>query len=82
MKYPYVVAFNDVWYPAGTEVPVGDVSVDVESQKTEKKYSFTKSEINRMAVADLKIICEKEGIKAEELSGAEMKKLLLERYQL
>ena len=28
MKYPYIVNKDGVWYPAGTEVPVGDKPVE------------------------------------------------------
>ena len=51
-----------------------------ESQET-KETEYTKTEINRMPTADLKELAEKNGLD-NSLSGAELKKLLIEHYGL
>ena len=81
MKYPYIVVKDGVWYPAGTEVPA-ETSVKPENNiKLEKTY--TKTEINRMPASELKALAVEEGIKdAEEKSGTELKKLLIEKMGL
>lgn len=46
-----------------------------------KKY--TKTEINRMSTADLKEFAVEQGIdNAEEMTGAELKKVLIEKLEL
>lgn len=89
MIYPYVVGYNGKWYPAGTEVPEETAPVENKSvgltegaAKIPDDDPLTKTDINRMPVAQLKELCEKEGIDTVEMSGAEMKKLLIEKYQL
>lgn len=81
MKYPYIVVKDGVWYPAGTSVPA-ETSVKPENNiKLEKTY--TKTEINRMPASELKALAVEEGIKdAEEKSGTELKKLLIEKMGL
>ena len=62
--------YNGVYYPAGTDV-------EVEEEK------YTKTDINRMATAELKELAGKQGIDgAEEMTGAELKKALIEHYGL
>ena len=48
-------------------------------ETTETEY--TKTEINRMSTADLKELAEKNGLD-NSLSGAELKKLLINHYGL
>lgn len=38
MKYPYIVIKDGVWYPAGTDVPVGEtrVSSEIRSEEPDK----------------------------------------------
>lgn len=79
MKYPYIVNKNGVWYPAGTEVPEGTFSVEKES----KEDNLTKTDINRMTTAELKELAEKEEIEEfAEMTGAELKKVLIEKFGL
>ena len=98
MKYPYIVGKNGVWYPAGTDVPVGGNTV--EDKKTEKpkeddfsqymnnpeetkEIEYTKTEINRMSTAELKSLAIENGIDgADEMTGADLKKLLIEYFKL
>lgn len=57
---------------------VSDPKVEVvEDAKTE----YTKTEINRMSTADLKELAEENGLD-NSLSGAELKKLLINHYGL
>ena len=51
-----------------------------ESMET-KETKYTKTEINRMSTADLKELAEKNGLN-NSLSGAEIKKLLINHYGL
>ena len=41
MKYPYIVGKNGVWYPAGTEVPVGGKPVEDKKTEKQKKDDFS-----------------------------------------
>lgn len=52
---------------------------EIEEESTEVKY--TKTEINRMSTADLKELAKENGID-ESLSGAEIKKALIEKFNL
>ena len=69
MKYPYIVCKNGVWYPAGTEVPEDNPN--------------TKTEINRMSTAELQTLALENDIDgAYEMTGAELKKVLIEKFGL
>lgn len=83
-KYPYIVNKNGVWYQVGEEVPDIDTSKDSEEVKAvEKPQPFTKTEINRMSTEDLRKFATEQGIEnAEKTSGAELKKLLIEKFGL
>jgi hypothetical protein len=53
----------------------------VEEQELPKP--LTKTEINRMPIAELKDLALKNGIKnAEDMTGAELKKVLISRFEL
>ena len=79
MKYPYIVNKNGVWYPAGTEVPE-DTPIQ---NAAEEKNQYTKTEINRMSTAELHALALENGIDgADEMTGAELKKVLIERFGL
>ncbi len=78
MKYPYIVNKNGIWYPAGAEVPQ---EINIQEKKQEKKY--TKTEISRMNVAELKELATEIGVEnASETSGSELKKILIEHFGL
>lgn len=72
MRYPYIVVHNGKWYNAGDEVP------------EERAFlSYSKTAINRMSTSDLQAFATEQGIdNAEELTGAELKKLLIEKLGL
>lgn len=70
----YTVKRNGRWYKAGDEIP-----------DTGEKSSggYTKTEINRMSTADLQALAAEHGIEgAEEISGAELKRILIEQFGL
>ena len=84
MKYPYIVNKNGVWYPAGTEVPE-DTSPITTDNLTEKLVhnGYTKTEINRMSTAELQELALENAIDgADEMTGAELKKVLIEKFGL
>ena len=72
----YTVKRNGRWYKAGDEIP--DI---VPGEKSSVEY--TKTEINRMSTADLQALAAEHGIDgAEETSGAELKRILIEQFGL
>lgn len=85
MKYPYIVNKNGVYYPAGTEVPEDKVVELDENQKqnTNESKQYTKTDISRMPVEDLKALATEQGIEgAEEMKGEDLKKALFEKFGL
>ena len=84
MEYPYIVNKNGVWYPAGADVPE-DTSTITTDNLTEKLVhnGHTKTEINRMSTAELQELALENGIDgADEMTGAELKKVLIEKFGL
>lgn len=93
-KYPYIVNKNGIWYPAGTEVPGGtnpiteekkedDFSKHMNPPKENEGFNYTKTEINRMSTAELKEVAKENGIEnAEDITGGELKKILIEKFEL
>lgn len=87
MVYSHLVKYNGVYYPAGTNVPVGVSSVEIKDNKiideVKEEVKYTKTDINRMSTSDLKSLAKSEGIKdADTLSGADLKKVLIEKFGL
>ena len=79
MKYPYIVGKNGVWYPAGTEVPEDNPNTKTENGQNQ----YTKTEINRMSTAELQDLALENDIDgAEQMTGAELKKVLIEKFGL
>ena len=79
MKYPYIVGKNGVWYPAGTEVPEDNPNTKTENGQNQ----YTKTEINRMSTAELQALALENDIDgAEQMTGAELKKVLIEKFGL
>ena len=84
MEYPYIVNKNGVWYPAGADVPE-DTSPIATDNLTEKivHNGHTKTEINRMSTAELQELALENDIEgAEQMTGAELKKVLIEKFGL
>ena len=76
MKYPYIVVKNGIWYPSGSDVPDGYSDI-----QDEKNYS--KTDINRMPLAELKKLAETNLIDGfEKMTGSELKKKLIQIYNL
>ena len=79
MKYPYIVGKNGVWYPAGTEVPEDNPNTKTENGQNQ----YTKTEINRMSTAELQALALENSIDgSDEMTGAELKKVLIEKFGL
>ena len=79
MKYPYIVGKNGVWYPAGTEVPEDNPNTKTENGQNQ----YTKTEINRMSTAELQTLALENDIDgAEQMTGAELKKVFIEKFGL
>lgn len=53
----------------------------VEEYKNARKIIYTKTEINRMSTADLKKLAKENGLD-DSLSGAEIKKALIDKFNL
>ena len=71
MKYPYIVNKNGVWYPSGTDVPE-----DIQKPK-EEKPQYTKTDINRMSVDELRKMAMNTGVEgADTMTGKELKEYL------
>ena len=84
MIYPYIVNKNGVWYPSGTSVPE-DTSPIATDNLTEKLVhnGHTKTEINRMSTAELQALALENSVDgANEMTGAELKKVLIEKFGL
>lgn len=90
MEYPYIVNKNGIWYAAGENVPENDskeveksTSSFSENTNLSVEKTYTKTEINRMSTSDLQTLATEQGIaNAEEISGSELKKLLIEKFGL
>lgn len=73
------VKINGKWYKAGEEI---SPAFSEENNEIEKS-NYTKTEINRMSTGDLRILATEQGIEnAEETSGADLKKMLIEKFEL
>ena len=84
MIYPYIVNKNGVWYPAGADVPEDIIPITTDNL-TEKLVhnGRTKTEINRMSTAELQELALENDIDgAEQMTGAELKKVLIEKFGL
>ena len=84
MIYPYIVNKNGVWYPSGADVPE-DTSTITTDNLTEKlvRNEHTKTEINRMSTAELQELALENDIDgADEMTGTELKKVLIEKFGL
>lgn len=76
MVAEYTVKRNGRWFKAGEEIP--DI---VSGEKSSGGY--TKTEINRMSTADLQALAAEHGIEeADQISGAELKRILIEQFGL
>ena len=84
MIYPYIVNKNGVWYPAGADGPEDIIPITIDNL-TEKLVhkGRTKTEINRMSTAELQELALENDIEgAEQMTGAELKKVFIEEFGL
>ena len=76
MVAEYTVKRNGKWFKAGEEIP--DIFPGEKSSG-----GYTKTEINRMSTADLQALAYEHGIEeADQISGAELKRILIEQFGL
>lgn len=74
---------NDKNKKIQNEVKTEKIDGERNAQKLVTSDSYTKTEINRMSILDLKKLAKKQGIKGtEEMTGAELKKVLIEKFGL
>lgn len=79
MIYQHIVVKNGKWYKSGEEVPDDENNV----QNEEKTTNYTKTDIHRMPVEELRKLAEEQGIEdSEYLNGSDIKKLLIEKMEL
>lgn len=68
---------NGKWYKAGEEISLAKPQEEV------KQNQYTKTEINRMSTEELQELALENGIDgANEMTGAELKKVLIEKFGL
>ena len=68
---------NGKWYKAGEEISLAKPQEEV------KQNQYTKTEINRMSTAELQELSLENDIDgAEQMTGAELKKVLIEKFGL
>lgn len=72
----YTMKRNGKWYKAGDEVP--EINTPASSD-----FRYTKTDINRMSVSDLRQIVMSTGVEnADIMTGAEMKEYLINLFDL
>lgn len=77
----YMTKIGGKWFSPGNEIPEETVT-EVKNEIPEET-AYTKTEINRMSTADLQKLAAEHGVSgAEEISGAELKKILIEKFEL
>ena len=68
---------NGKWYKAGEEISLAKQQAEV------KQNQYTKTEINRMSTAELQGVALENGVDgSDEMTGAELKKVLIEKFGL
>lgn len=87
MKYDHMVKKNGSYYAAGEDVPDNEEMAVEENSPSFSNISeekpYTKTEIQRMSVDSLRILAKEIGTeKPEEISGSEIKKLLINHFGL
>ena len=64
-------------------VEVKEIKEEINVTELVENNEYTKTEINRMSTADLKELAKKENIdNAEDMTGAELKKVLIKHFNL
>ena len=68
---------NGKWYKAGEEISLAKPQEEV------KQNQYTKTEINRMSTAELQELALENGVDgSDEMTGVELKKVLIEKFGL
>lgn len=79
MIYQHIVVKNGKWYKSGEEVPDDENNVKNE----EKTTNYTKTDIHRMPVEELRKLAAEYGIEnAEMMNGSEIKKIILDYLEM
>lgn len=79
-KYPFIVNKDGVWYKAGTEVPAYIIP---NNEKEEMKPLYTKTEISKMPVSELREVAKKMQIEdVDSMTGTEIKKALYSVFEV
>lgn len=77
---------NGRWYYAGEEIDSSSVDFmnpPEESDKESEVQTYTKTDIHRMSVDNLRSLATEQGIDGtDEMNGSDIKKLLIERMGL
>lgn len=93
MKYDHMVKKNGIYYAAGEEVPENEKVLEMQemtvgknsplfSEKPKEKF-YNKTEIQRMSVDSLRILAKEIGIdNPEQISGSELKKRIINHFEL
>lgn len=82
MVYECKTKYKGKWYMPGEEVPEEKSSVSSDFMNP-PNITYTKTEINRMSTADLQKLAAEQGIEnAQVTSGAELKEILIAKFNL
>lgn len=82
MVYECKTKYKGKWYMPGEEVPEEKSPVSSDFMNP-PNITYTKTEINRMSTADLQKLAAEQGIEnAQAKSGAELKEILIAKFNL
>ena len=77
-----VMKMNGKWYKAGEEISSAEPKKEITSEN-EVEIKFTKSDITHMSTAELQALAVENNIEgAEEMTGTDLKKILIEKFGL
>ena len=90
MVAEHSIKVNGVWYKAGEEIAPAKTETkeknfldEFEEEMKAKEKIYTKTEINRMSTSELKRLSAQYDIDgAENMTGGELKKVLIEKFEL
>ena len=84
MVYECKTKYNGKWYMPGEEAPEEKSPGSSDFMNPpENPVTYTKTEINRMSTADLQKLATEQGIEnAQATSGAELKEILIAKFNL
>lgn len=86
MTFDHKVKYNGKWYMPGEEITEGaerSVSSDFSNYMNKPETKYTKTEIYRMPVAELRKTALNIGVeKAESMTGTELKEYLINFFDL